>query len=79
MFFVSITYNSKIKELSDGNKKLETELCGAKRTSQLWVLSFLSYELWKQSYELRKQQIQTAPKFLTFYLSCLEGINLNYL
>ena len=27
---------------------------GAKRTSQLWVPPFLSYELWKQSYELWK-------------------------
>ena len=29
---------------------------------------FLSYELWKQSYELEKQQIQTAPKL---WLQCL--------
>ena len=60
MFSVSITHNSKIKKLSDGNKKLETELCGAKRTSQLWVPPFLSYELWKQIYELWKSLIQTA-------------------
>ena len=52
MFSVSITHNSKIKEFSDENKKLETELCGAKQTSQLWVPQFLSYELWKQSYKL---------------------------
>ena len=50
MFSVSITHNSKIRELSDGNKKLEIELCVAKRTSQLWIPPFLSYELWKQSY-----------------------------
>ena len=32
VFSVSITHNSKIKELSDGNKKLETELWLAKQT-----------------------------------------------
>ena len=62
MFSVFIIHNSKIRELSDGNKKLETELCGAKRTSQLWIPPFLSYELWKQSYELWKSLIQTASK-----------------
>jgi len=35
VFLVFITHNSKIRELSDGNKKLKTELCGAKQTSQL--------------------------------------------
>ena len=62
MFSVSITHNSKIKEFSDENKKLETELCGAKQTSQLWVPQFLSYELWKQSYKLWKSLIQIASK-----------------
>ena len=32
MFSVSITHNSKIRELSDGNKKLKTELWLAKQT-----------------------------------------------
>ena len=41
-------------------KNWKTELCGAKRTSQLRVPSFLSYELWKQTYELWKSLIQTA-------------------
>ena len=62
MFSVFITHNSKIREFSDGNKKLETELCGAKQTSQLWVPPFLSYELWKQSYKLWKSLIQTTSK-----------------
>ena len=35
VFSVFITHNSKIREFSDRNKKLETELCGAKQTSQL--------------------------------------------
>ena len=32
VFSVSITHNSKIKKLSDGNKKLKTELWLAKQT-----------------------------------------------
>ena len=32
VFLVSITHNSKIRELSDGNKKLKTELWLAKQT-----------------------------------------------
>ena len=50
VFSVSITHNSKIKELSNGNKKLETELWLAKQTffSELgWVPPFLRIELWK--------------------------------
>ena len=50
VFSVSITHNSKIKELSDGNKKLETELWPAKQTFFLklrWVPPFLRIELWK--------------------------------
>ena len=66
VFSVSITHNSKIRELSDGNKKLETELWCSQTDFSLWVLSFLSYELWKQSYELWKLMIQTAFKLLHF-------------
>ena len=69
VFSVSITHNSKIKELSNGNKKLEIELCGAKRTSQLWVPPFLSYKLWKLSYELWKSLVQTASKMLVIWTS----------
>ena len=50
VFSVSITHNSKIKELSDGNKKLETELWLTKQTFFLklrWVPPFLRIELWK--------------------------------
>ena len=50
LFSVSITHNSKIRKLSDGNKKLETELWLAKRTFFLelrWVPPFLRIELWK--------------------------------
>ena len=60
MFSVSINHNSKIRELSDENEKLEIELCDAKWTSQLWAPLFLNYELWKQSYELWKSPIQTT-------------------
>ena len=52
---VSITYNSKIRELSDGNKVI---ICQA--TFLLWVPPFLSYELWKLRIELSKFAIQTA-------------------
>ena len=50
LFSVSITHNSKIKELSDGNKKLKIELWLAKRTFFLelrWVPPFLRIDLWK--------------------------------
>ena len=49
-FSVSITHNSKIRELSDENKKLEIELWLAKQTFFLelrWVPPFLRIELWK--------------------------------
>ena len=54
MFSVSITHNSKIRELSDGNKKLETEFDASKQTSRyeshhFWVMSYgngvMSYEI----------------------------------
>ena len=45
LFSVSITYNSKIRELSDGNKFIETELWTSQTTFLLWVSLFLSYEL----------------------------------
>ena len=49
-----------IRELSDENNKLETELWCSQMNFSLWVPSFLSYELWKQSYELWKLMIHTA-------------------
>ena len=50
LFSVSITHNSKIRELSDGNKKLKTELWLAKQTFFLelrCVPPFFRIELWK--------------------------------
>ena len=38
VFSVSITHNSKIRELSDGNRVMETELSCAK-----WILSYGSH------------------------------------
>ena len=57
VFSVSITHNSKIRELSDGNRVIvcQTDI-------ELWVPSFLSYELWKLRIELREQAIQTVFK-----------------
>ena len=57
VFSVSITHNSKIRELSDGNRVI---IC--QTTFLLWVPPFLSYELWKLRIELWKLWIQTAPK-----------------
>ena len=47
LFSVSITHNSKIRELSDGNRVIETELSFGQTTFLLWVPLFLRYELWK--------------------------------
>ena len=54
VFSVSITHNSKIRELSDGNRVMETELSFTKQpfchgSHHFWV------ELWKLRIELRKQ------------------------
>ena len=51
VFSVSITHNSKIIELSNGNRVIEIELSFAKR---IWVPPFLSYELWKLRIKLPK-------------------------
>ena len=47
---VSITHNSKIRELSDGNRVMETELLFAKQTfyygsHHFWVMSYGNREL----------------------------------
>ena len=62
-FLVSITHNSKIRELSNGKRVIVCQI-----TFLLWIPPFLSYELWKQRIELLKNPIQTAPK-----VSMLEG------
>ena len=55
LFSVSITHNSKIRELSDGNRVIVCQT-----NFLLWVPPFLSYELWKQRIELSKLAIQTG-------------------
>ena len=65
VFSVFITHNSKIKELSYGNRVMKTELSFGQITFLLWVPSFLSYELWKLRIELRKLLIQTGSKLPT--------------
>ena len=57
LFSVSITHNSKIRELSDGNRVIVCQT-----NFLLWVPPFLSYELWKQRIELSKNSIQTGSK-----------------
>ena len=61
VFSVSITHNSKIRELSDGNRVIVGQT-----TFLSWVPPFLSYELWKLRIELRKQLNQTPPNLLIF-------------
>ena len=61
LFSVSITHNSKIRELSDGNRIIVCQT-----NFLLWVPPFLSYELWKQRIELSKNSNQTASKYLRF-------------
>ena len=65
LFSVSITHNSKIRELCDGNRVMKTELSFGQTTFLLWVPPFLSYELWKLRIELRKLLIQTGSKLPT--------------
>ena len=60
LFSISITHNSKIRELSDGNRVMEIELLFGQTTFLLWVLPFLSYELWKLRIELSNLIGQTA-------------------
>ena len=62
LFSVFITHNSKIRELSDGNRVMETELSFGQTTFLLWVPPFLSYELWKLRIELSNLVGQTASK-----------------
>ena len=50
MFSVFITHNSKIRELSDGNKVIETELSFSKQpfyhgSHHFWVMSYGNWEL----------------------------------
>ena len=64
LFSDSITHNSKIRELSDWNRVMETELLFAKQTfyygsHHFWVISYRNREL---SYQ--KSQSKQALKFL---------------
>ena len=63
LFSVSITHNSKIRELSDGNRVMETELSFGQTTFLLWVPPFLSYELWELRIESWKLLVQTGSKY----------------
>ena len=66
LFSVSITHNSKIRELSDGNRVMETELSFAKQpfcygSHHFWVISYgnreLSYENWLSKQPLNLQRV----------------------
>ena len=71
LFSVSITHNSKIRELSDGNRVMETELLFGQTTYLLWIPPFLSYELWKLRIELWKLLVQTGSKSFCFLIHFL--------
>ena len=71
MFSVSVTHYSKIKELSDGNRVMETKWWWCQTDFKLWVPPFLSYELWKLSYELWKLTNQTPSNVSSFKNSSL--------
>ena len=77
VFSVSITHNSKIRELSDGNRVI---VCQTIFLS--WVPPFLSYELWKLRIELRKQLNQTTSKSLfgqPFFITQFPSLITHYL
>ena len=63
LFSISITHNSKIRELSDGNRVIVCQT-----NFLLWVPQFLSYELQKQRIELSKNPIQTDSYLSGIYL-----------
>ena len=62
LFSVFITYNSKMRELSDGNRVMEIELSIGQTTFLLWVPPFFSYELWKLRIKLSNLVDQTTSK-----------------
>ena len=64
LFSISITHNSKIRELIDGNRVMEIELSFGQTTFLIWVPPFLSYELWKLRIELSNLVGQTASHSL---------------
>ena len=69
LFSVFITHNSKIRELSDGNRVIVCQT-----NFLLWVPPFLSYELWKQRIELSKNPIQTGSKLPSFQWAIQIGV-----
>ena len=62
LFSVSITHNSKIRELSDGNKVMKTELLFVKQTfcygsNHFWVMSYGNRELSYQKTQSKRALI----------------------
>ena len=81
VFSVSITHNSKIRELSDENKVMETKLLCAKR-----ILSYVSHHFWVMSYEnwelsygnrLSKQPLKFSVCPFFFFFFFFSGMNSN--
>ena len=69
VFSISITHNSKIRELSGGNKVMKTELSFAKQAfcygaHHFWIMSYGNWEL---SYGIcqSKQPLRLHPLFLS--------------
>ena len=62
VFSISITNNSKIRELSDGNRVIETELSFAKQpfcygSHHFWVMSYENRELSYQKKQSKRHLI----------------------
>ena len=79
LFSVSITHNSKIKELSDGNRVMETELLFAKQTfcygsHHFWVMSYgnreLSYQKTQSKHALMLNWMWICGLFTTVNYTC---------
>ena len=69
VFSVSITHNSKIRELSDGNRVMETELSFVKQpfcygSNHFWVMSYGNRELSNQKRQSKR------PLSICLYFQC---------
>ena len=82
LFSVSITHNSKIRELSDGNRVMETELLFAKQTfcygsHHFLVMSYGNRELSYQKTQTKQPLIfpqRNSSKYNLKFLSLEHGL-----
>ena len=88
LFSVSITHNSKIRKLSDGNRVMEIELLFAKQTfcygsHHFWVMSYenreLSYQKTQSKRALSFAQLFISHFFFSFFFFSLHSFFLSCL